>query len=115
METYYSSIFNEVFGPVMVGTSSSHTAGPYRIGAMARMLLKDPVKKGRISFDPNSSYASYYKLQWSDRGFVAGLLGLAIDSEDMTDSLKIAEEKGVAIDFVIEEKDNKEPNYACLL
>lgn len=73
METYYSSIFNEVFGPVMVGTSSSHTAGPYRIGAMARMLLKDPVKKGRISFDPNSSYASYYKLQWSDRGFVAGL------------------------------------------
>ena len=52
METYYSSIFNEVFGPVMVGTSSSHTAGPYRIGAMARMLLKDPVKKGRISFDP---------------------------------------------------------------
>ena len=45
METYYSSIFNEVFGPVMVGTSSSHTAGPYRIGAMARMLLKDPVKK----------------------------------------------------------------------
>ena len=61
METYYSSIFNEVFGPVMVGTSSSHTAGPYRIGAMARMLLKDPVKKGRISFDPNSSYASYYK------------------------------------------------------
>ena len=114
METYYSSIFNEVFGPVMVGTSSSHTAGPYRIGAMARMLLKDPVKKGRISFDPNSSYASYYKLQWSDRGFVAGLLGLAIDSEDMTDSLKIAEEKGVAIDFVIEEKDNKEPNYAYL-
>lgn len=83
METYYSSIFNEVFGPVMVGTSSSHTAGPYRIGAMARMLLKDPVKKGRISFDPNSSYASYYKLQWSDRGFVAGLLGLAIDSEDI--------------------------------
>ena len=114
METYYSSIFNEVFGPVMVGTSSSHTAGPYRIGAMARMLLKDPVKKGRISFDPNSSYASYYKLQWSDRGFVAGLLGLAIDSENMTDSLKIAEEKGVAIDFVIEEKDNKEPNYAYL-
>lgn len=41
-------------------------------------------------------------------------LGLAIDSEDMTDSLKIAEEKGVAIDFVIEEKDNKEPNYAYL-
>lgn len=114
METYYSSIFNEVFGPVMVGTSSSHTAGPYRIGATARMLLKNPIKRGRISFDPNSSYASYYKLQWSDRGFVAGLLGLEIDSEDMTDSLKIADEKGVKVDFVIEEKENKEPNYAYM-
>ena len=114
METYYSSIFNEVFGPVMVGTSSSHTAGPYRIGAMARMLLKILLKRTN-SFDPNSSYASYYKLQWSDRGFVAGLLGLAIDSEDMTDSLKIAEEKGVAIDFVIEEKDNKRTKLCNIL
>ena len=114
MDAYCGSIFNEVFGPVMVGTSSSHTAGPYRIGATARMLLKNPIKRGRISFDPNSSYASYYKLQWSDRGFVAGLLGLEIDSEDMTDSLDIAKEKGVVIDFAIEEKENKEPNYAYL-
>ena len=114
MDAYCGSIFNEVFGPVMVGTSSSHTAGPYRIGATARMLLKNPIKRGRISFDPNSSYASYYKLQWSDRGFVAGLLGLEIDSEDMTDSLDIAKEKGVVIDFAVEEKKNKEPNYAYL-
>lgn len=40
MEEYYSSIFNEVFGPIMIGTSSSHTAGPYRIGATARMFVK---------------------------------------------------------------------------
>ena len=73
MEEYYSSIFNEVFGPIMIGTSSSHTAGPYRIGATARMLLGEEVKKARISFDPDSSYGSYYKLQWSDRGFTAGL------------------------------------------
>lgn len=45
MEEYYGSIFNEVFGPVMIGTSSSHTAGPYRIGAVARMLLGDEVKR----------------------------------------------------------------------
>ena len=77
METYYSSIFNEVFGPVMVGTSSSHTAGPYRIGAMARMLLKDPVKKGRISFDPNSSYTNMFLLQHSE--YIPELL---IESEE---------------------------------
>lgn len=114
METYYSSIFNEVFGPVMVGTSSSHTAGPYRIGATARMLLKGEIKKARISFDPGSSYASYYKLQWSDRGFTAGLLGIPIDSEGMTDALDIAVSKEVDMQFVIEPKENKEPNYAYL-
>lgn len=114
MENYYSSIFNEVFGPIMVGTSSSHTAGPYRIGAFARMLLTDEVEKARISFDPGSSYAAYYKLQWSDRGFTAGLLGIPIDSEGMTDALDIAVEKGVDMQFVIEPKENKEPNYAEL-
>lgn len=114
MDTYYGSIFNEVFGPIMVGTSSSHTAGPYRIGATARMLLRGEIQKARISFDPNSSYAAYYKLQWSDRGFTAGLLGIEIDSEEMTDSLEIARNKGVDIQFVKEPKENKQPNYAYL-
>lgn len=114
METYYGSIFNEVFGPVMVGTSSSHTAGPYRIGATARMLLKGEIQKARISFDPGSSYAAYYKLQWSDRGFTAGLLGIPIDSEGMTDALETAQEKGVDIQFAKEVKENKQPNYAYL-
>ena len=114
MEEYYGSIFNEVFGPVMIGTSSSHTAGPYRIGAVARMLLGDEVKRARISFDPGSSYASYYKLQWSDRGFTAGLIGGRIDSDDMTDALEIAKEKGVDIQFVKEPKENKHANYALM-
>ncbi len=114
METYYGSIFNEVFGPIMVGTSSSHTAGPHRIGAIARMLFHEELQSVRISFDPESSYASYYKLQWSDRGFTAGLLGIPIDSEKVTDALEIAEEKGVELQFVKEPKDNKEPDYALL-
>lgn len=114
MEEYYSSIFNEVFGPIMIGTSSSHTAGPYRIGATARMLLDDEVLKARISFDPGSSYASYYKLQWSDRGFTAGLLGVKIDSEDMTDSLEIAKKRGMDIQFVKEFKENKHANFAYI-
>lgn len=114
MEQYYGSIFNEVFGPIMIGTSSSHTAGPYRIGAVARMLLKDKVKKARISFDPQSSYASYYKLQWSDRGFTAGLLGGRIDSDDMTDALEIAKKEGVDIQFVKEPKTHKHANYGVL-
>lgn len=114
MDEYYSSIFNEVFGPIMIGTSSSHTAGPYRIGATARMLLGEKVKKARISFDPDSSYGSYYKLQWSDRGFTAGLFGGRIDSEDMTDALEIAKERGMEIQFIKEPKENKHANYAYM-
>ena len=114
MEMYYSSIFNEVFGPVMVGTSSSHTAGPHRIGSMARMLFAEKIRKVRISFDPESSYAAYYKLQWSDRGFTAGLLGIPIDSEEIADALQIAEDRGVEMVFVKEPKENKEPDYALM-
>lgn len=114
MEKYYSSIFNEVFGPIMIGTSSSHTAGPYRIGATARMLLNEKVVKARISFDANSSYGSYYQLQWSDRGWTAGLFGGRIDSEDVTDALEIAKEKGLDVQFVKEPKANKHANYALL-
>ncbi len=40
METYYSSIFNEVFGPVMVGTSKSIPAGPYRIVCHGKNVIK---------------------------------------------------------------------------
>lgn len=114
MENYYSSIFNEVFGPIMVGTSSSHTAGPHRIGAMARMLFGEKMKRVRISFDPDSSYAAYYQLQWSDRGFTAGLLGIPIDSERIADALLIAKEKSVEMEFVKEPKENKEPDYALM-
>lgn len=114
MENYYSSIFNEVFGPIMIGTSSSHTAGPYRIGSIARMLLGETVKKARIAFDPNSSYAAYYKLQWSDRGFTAGLFGGKIDTEDMTDALEIAKERGMEIEFVLEPQEDKHADYAYM-
>lgn len=114
MSAYYSSIFNEVFGPVMVGTSSSHTAGPHRIGAIARMLFGAQLKSVRISFDPESSYAAYYQLQWSDRGFTAGLLGIPIDSGEIADALQIAEARGITMTFVKEPKENKEPDYALL-
>lgn len=46
-----ASIFNEVLGPIMIGPSSSHTAGPARIGKMGWQLLGEPVKKIVIRFD----------------------------------------------------------------
>ncbi len=58
-----ASIFNEVLGPIMIGPSSSHTAGPARIGKMGWQLLGEPVKKIVIRFDPAGSFAACYNSQ----------------------------------------------------
>ena len=47
-----ASIFNEVLGPIMIGPSSSHTAGPARIGKMGWQLLGEPVKKSSYPVRP---------------------------------------------------------------
>ena len=53
-----ASIFNEVLGPIMIGPSSSHTAGPARIGKMGWQLLGEPVKK-ILAFMAVTSYADH--------------------------------------------------------
>lgn len=78
-----SSIFNDVLGPIMVGPSSSHTAGPARIGLMAGQLVKNRIRNATIVFDPQGSFAAVNREQWSDRGFVAGLLGWGPDKKEL--------------------------------
>ncbi len=108
-----SSIFNEVFGPIMVGPSSSHTAGPARIGKVAYMLLDDEVKDIRIKFDYDGSYAATYKAQGSDYGFVGGILGIDISDEAIKNSLKTAADKGVNVEFIIDKIEGDiHPNFA---
>lgn len=96
------SILNEVLGPVMFGPSSSHTAGSYHIGRLARDLLGQPIRSARIAFDPTGSYAQLYHEQGSDRAFVAGLLGWEITDERFHDALAEAERMGVAVEFTVE-------------
>ena len=67
----------DVVGPVMIGPSSSHTAGAARIGLMAREILKDEPKKAVITV--YGSFAKTYKGHGTDRALVAGLLGFSAD------------------------------------
>ena len=107
------SIFNEVFGPIMIGPSSSHTAGPARIGKLANMLLDDEIEEIEIKFDRNGSYAATYIAQGSNYGFVGGILGIDISDERIKQSLKTAEEKNVKVDFIIESIEGDiHPNFA---
>lgn len=104
------SIFNEVLGPVMCGPSSSHTAASWRIGKVARDLFGGPVKHVLAEFAPLSSLATTYRGHGSDIGLAAGLLGVDMESPDITECMHIAREQGLEIRFGIREFGNDHPN-----
>lgn len=83
----------DIIGPVMVGPSSSHTAGAVKIGNIARKLLGAPVKKADIFF--HGSFLATGKGHGTDRALVAGLLGFAVDDSRIPDSFHYAREAGM--------------------
>ena len=91
-----SSIF-DMIGPVMIGPSSSHTAGVVRIGLVARRLLGAAPATARITF--YNSFARTYEGHGSDRAIVAGLLGYPTDDERIRDAFSHAEAAGLAFEF----------------
>jgi L-serine dehydratase len=105
------SILDEVFGPVMHGPSSSHTAASYFIGRLVRNLLDDDPKSVTFTFAEGSSYAEVYIQQGSDLGFATGLMGLHITDEGFFYSLEKAKERGLSITFLVGEvKGDDHPN-----
>ncbi len=95
------SIFNHVIGPVMRGPSSSHTAGAYHIGAMARSLLGCEPRAAAFSVDAEGSYAKTFREQGADLSFAAGLMGWEITDERFEAALTAAAEAGLKIDFAV--------------
>ena len=87
----------DILGPVMVGPSSSHTAGAVRIGAMTRKLLDSDVTEALIYL--HGSFADTGVGHGTDCAIVAGLLGMEPDDMRIPHSLQIAKEQGVSIKF----------------
>ena len=106
------SIF-DILGPVMVGPSSSHTAGAARIGLIARQLFGRQPKKATVYL--HGSFAATGKGHGTDRALIAGLLGMKTDDMRIPNSFEIAREEGM--EFTIENKDIKEahPNTAQII
>ncbi|MCJ7612299.1 MAG: L-serine ammonia-lyase, iron-sulfur-dependent, subunit alpha [Candidatus Aminicenantes bacterium] len=95
----FISIFNDVLGPVMPGPSSSHTAGSFYIGRLARSLLgREPVR-AVICFDPAGSYARVFRAQAVDKGFAAGLLGWTLTDGRFPRALTEAARRGLQLVF----------------
>lgn len=95
------SIFNHVLGPVMRGPSSSHTAGAYHIGCMARTLLGSQPQRAVLAFDPAGSYAATYAPQGADRGFAMGLMNKPLTDETFFTALADAPRAGLELQFQV--------------
>ncbi len=78
-----SSVF-DMIGPVMIGPSSSHTAGVVRIARAANRLLGGVPDEAEITF--YNSFASTYEGHGSDRAIIAGLLDFKTDDKRIKDS-----------------------------
>lgn len=102
----------DILGPVMVGPSSSHTAGAVRIGLIARKLLGSQPTKAHIYL--HGSFAATGVGHGTDRALIAGLLGMLPDDINIPKSFELAKEKG--LEFVFEQKNIKDahPNTTRL-
>ena len=94
--TERSSIF-DMIGPVMIGPSSSHTAGVVRIGRVARRVLGCQPETAEITF--YNSFATTYEGHGSDRAIIAGLLDYKTDDERIRDALTLATQAGLQYQF----------------
>ncbi len=102
----------DIVGPVMVGPSSSHTAGAARIGYISRKLLGEPVAAAKIML--HGSFALTGKGHGTDRALVAGLLGMKQDDERIPDSFSCAEAAGMKFEFETIDLGDVHPNSVKL-
>ncbi len=91
------SVF-DILGPIMIGPSSSHTAGAARLGKEAREIVGEDFKA--VKFYLHGSFAQTYKGHGTDRALVAGILGMEPDDDHLKDALNIAKEKGIDVEFI---------------
>lgn len=103
------SVF-DIIGPIMIGPSSSHTAGAVRLGALARAVFGgQPVA---ATIDLHGSFASTGHGHGTDLALVAGLLGMSPDDDRISDSIAEAEHVGLVVTFAKVDLGEVHPNTA---
>lgn len=102
----------DVLGPVMIGPSSSHTAGAAKIGYTAQKLLGETPAKAKIGL--HGSFATTGRGHGTDRAIVAGLLGMKPDDPRLPDSFELARQEGMEFSICPVELRAAHPNTAVL-
>lgn len=87
----------DILGPIMIGPSSSHTAGACRLGLLARTIYGDTPT--RVVCAMHGSFAHTYRGHGSDRALAGGLLGFQPDDARLIDALDLAKENGLDVSF----------------
>lgn len=102
----------DILGPVMVGPSSSHTAGAVKIGLVTRKLLGETPKDALIYL--HGSFSATGVGHGTDRALIAGILGMHTDDERIPESFEIAKKENLTFSFEHHEIQDAHPNTAVL-
>lgn len=102
----------DIIGPVMIGPSSSHTAGACRIGYTAQSIIKVPVSE--VVFTLYGSFAKTYRGHGTDIALLAGFLGIQPDDERLIDAFKIAQTRGLNYSFIESNEETNHPNTVLI-
>ncbi|MCK8817546.1 L-serine ammonia-lyase, iron-sulfur-dependent subunit beta [Natroniella sulfidigena] len=102
----------DIIGPIMLGPSSSHTAGAVRIGNLAREIVAEEIEE--VKFHLHGSFKETYQGHGTDKALLGGLLGLSTADPKIKNAFELAEEKGIEFDYLPVELDGVHPNTAKL-
>lgn len=103
----------DVLGPIMIGPSSSHTAGAARLGKIAQGIVNNKIIK--VQFLLHGSFSQTYRGHGTDKALVAGILGMEPDDARLRDALTIAQEMGLELEFIPTDLGQYHPNTVKFL
>jgi len=103
----------DIIGPIMIGPSSSHTAGACRIGYAAQKIIKSPITE--VTFKLYGSFAKTYKGHGTDVALLGGVLGFKPDDERLVDAFNIADNRGLKYQFITTDDDCEHPNTVAII
>lgn len=100
----------DIIGPIMIGPSSSHTAGAVRLGRVAWKILGERAIRADIQL--SGSFAQTYRGHGTDKALIAGILGMPTDDERIRRSLELARKSGLEFHFTESDIPGAHPNTA---
>lgn len=101
----------DIIGPIMIGPSSSHTAGAVRLGQVANKVLGGAEPQD-IKIELSGSFAKTYKGHGTDRALLAGIMGYHSYSEEIRNIFALADAKNIKYQFIPTNIPDSHPNTA---